>query len=198
MPSVVCSKCRSTLPEDGFNRRGLSGCPGCQSLLQVEVFPALYRAPASLTTGERIVVDGEASCFYHPQKKAAVPCDACGRFICPLCDVELSGQHLCPRCLESGKRKKKVRNLEDQRTLYDRFALTLAIVPILFWPATAITAPATIFVVLRYWKAPGSIVPRNKRLSFVVAALFALVQIGAWTLLLAAMFLEPSSSERIR
>ena len=80
----------------------------------------------------------------------------------------------------------KLDNLSKGRVLYDEAALALAILPLLMWPATILTAPATLFVVVRFWKAPGSVVPRSK-FKFVLAALIALIQIGAWTAAIIAL-----------
>jgi hypothetical protein len=84
-------------------------------------------------------------------------------------------------CLESGKRKHQIKNLENRRTLYDTMALALALLPMLFiWP-TLVTAPLTLFTVIRYWKAPSSIVQRTK-LRFVLAGLLATAQMVAWAI----------------
>lgn len=125
------------------------------------------------------MVEGESSCFYHPQKKAVLPCDGCGRFVCALCDCQLNGQHFCPVCLETGKTKGKIKSLDNQRTLYDRIALSLAIYPLLIFYFTLITAPMALFVAIRYWKSPPSLVRRGK-IRFVVAIIFALLQIAGW------------------
>ena len=42
-----CPKCGAALVEGVLNQSGLEPCPGCQSLLQVEVFPALFRRTAT-------------------------------------------------------------------------------------------------------------------------------------------------------
>jgi hypothetical protein len=72
--------------------------------------------------------------------------------------------------------------LENQRTLYDGIALTLAVLPILMWPLTFITAPASLFIVVRHWRSPLSVVPRT-RVRYVLAALFAVAQIAGWLFL---------------
>jgi hypothetical protein len=128
------------------------------------------------------MVEGESSCFYHPQKKAVLPCDGCGRFLCALCDCQLNGQHFCPACLEAGKSKGKIKSLDSQRTLYDSIALSLAIYPLLIFYFTLITAPMVLFVAIRYWKSPASLVHRSK-IRFVVAIIFALLQIAGWGIL---------------
>jgi hypothetical protein len=148
-------------------------------MVQVEVFPALLAPPAIGNAGETLLVEGESSCFYHPAKRAAAACESCGRFLCALCDVDLNGQHLCPACLQTGKRKGRLKQLENRRMLYDSLACTLAFAPMLIFYFTIITAPATIYVVIRYWNAQPSIVGRTKW-RMVVALIAALLQIAAW------------------
>ncbi len=129
--------------------------------------------------GEAVMVEGEASCFYHPAKKAVLLCESCGRFLCAVCDVEMNGVHLCPACVESGKKKGRLKQLENRRTLYDSLALAVAVYPIiLVWP-TLISAPAAIYIAVRYWNAPSSVVPRSKWRA-VLAIILALLQIVGW------------------
>ena len=102
--------------------------------------------------------------------------------MCALCDCELNGEHFCPACLESGKTKGKIKSLENRRTLYDTIALSLAILPIVlivFWFLTIITAPMALFMAIRYWNAPRSIVHRTK-IRYVLAMIFATLQIAGW------------------
>ena len=130
--------------------------------------------------GEPLLLDNEAGCFYHPGKKAEVPCSRCGRFLCQLCDVELDDDHICPSCLETGKKKRSIKSLENHRTMYDSIALALALYPLLIFWITCITAPMVIFMVIRYWKAPSSIIPRTK-IRFISAFVMASIQIAGWT-----------------
>lgn len=177
--AVNCSRCQATLLGDLFNRAGFTPCPNCRAPIQVRVFPALFRELAAGSVGERVLADGEASCFHHPEKKAVLPCDGCGRFLCALCDVELNGQHLCPACIEGGRRKGKLATLENKRVLYDRMALYAATLPaLILWPSL-LGAPIALFLVIRYWKEPCSLV-RPSKWRFVVAAVLALLQIFAW------------------
>ncbi len=179
LPLLSCPKCKSALPETLFNRPELAPCPACARPLQVEIFPAFFRPAARGRQGEVLLVEGESSCFYHPQKKAVLPCQACGRFLCALCDCELRGQHFCPACLETGQKKGKIKNLQNERTLYDSIALSLAIVPMLIFYFTAITAPMALYVAIRYWNAPPSIL-RRSRIRYVVAIVIATLQIAGW------------------
>ncbi len=183
---ITCSKCKVPL-QDFLNAPDLTVCPSCGVGMQIHVFPSLFRNLMPGQTGDTLLTDQEASCFYHPQKKAVITCEGCGRFLCALCDVELNEQHLCSTCLESGKKKGKLKNLENHRMVYDGMALTLAIVPLLIWPFTIITAPAAIFVAIRYWKAPTSIIPRSK-LYFILAILFAGLQVAGWIYFIGRQF----------
>jgi len=179
---ISCTKCNSPLPRQVVNSNSLSACPSCVGLLRADVFPAFYKSLPKGRPGEALQMDKEAGCFYHPGKKAVVPCSVCGRFVCALCDVALNGRHLCPVCLEKGKTKGKIKNLENHRTCYDTIALLVATVPLLmfFFPwFTIITAPLAIYLTVRHWKAPTSIIPRTK-VRFILAAAIASVQIAGW------------------
>ena len=186
---IQCPACRAALLETNFNQPDFAPCPTCNAPLLVDVFPALFRPPASGAAAEALLVETEAGCFFHPQKKAVRPCEGCGRFVCALCDCELHGQHFCPQCIETGKTKGKIKSLDSQRTLYDSIALTLTVVPMVFFILiyfTIITAPVALFVAIRYWKAPQSILRRTK-FRFILAIVLALLQIVGWILVLAGI-----------
>jgi hypothetical protein len=111
-----------------------------------------------------------------------LPCDACGRFLCALCDCEHQGRHFCPACLETGRTKGKVKSLENTRIRYDNIALALTLYPLLIFYFTIITAPIALFVAIRYWKSPrGLVQPSSAR--FVLAIVFATLQLAGWTAL---------------
>jgi hypothetical protein len=178
--AISCTNCRAPLPPHIFNLPGLTPCPTCGVPLQIEIFPALFRRGAQGNAGEALLEETESSCFYHPQKKAVLPCDACGRFLCALCDCEMDGQHLCPACLEAGRTKGKIKNLENQRIIWDKVALGLAVLsfvpPIIYF--CWITAPLAIYFSIRHWNSPLSIVRRTK-IRFVLAIILALLEIVA-------------------
>jgi len=153
-------------------------CPSCASEVRALVFPAFLNHLES-TSAEAILDETEASCFYHPAKKATVACESCGRFICALCEVELEGSRLCPQCLESGKRKGKLTSLEGSRTLYNSLALVLAVVPIFTVSLTLIAAPIALFICLYYRNAPRSLV-RPGRWKWWLALILSTLQIVGW------------------
>lgn len=176
---MECLRCHTALPADLVNTDRFERCPSCGARVRADLFPAAGREGTSQAPTPMVEGEG-AGCFYHPDKAAVAPCGSCGRFLCSLCDVEMSpGEHICFTCLEAGKNKKKRVDLEHHRTLYDSIALRLATVPLLIFWFTLITAPAALYVAIRYYNAPTSIIPRT-RIRYHIAGLLALVQIGLW------------------
>ena len=122
-------------------------------------------------------------CFFHPENRAAVSCDRCGRFICAVCDMQLGVRHLCPTCLSSGLGAEKLPELVVRRFLWADTALLIGIVPLLFFiffPAFIVTGPAAVFCAVFGWKRPGSL-PRGRRhWAAVVGLIGGLVQLTIW------------------
>jgi len=176
---ISCTKCQAPILAGYYNSRDLIPCPTCDVPLKIDVFPAFYRGLRPGKEGEALT-DDQASCFYHPQKKAVVPCDYCGRFLCALCDVELGGKHLCPACVETGKKKGRIVNLDRHRVLYDGVALRLALFPMIIFYITIVTAPIAIYLSIRHWNSPMSAIGRTK-VRFVLAIVISGLQILAWT-----------------
>lgn len=188
--AVLCPSCYTPLPPSHFNLGSFTPCPACQAKIQAAVFPAAFRPAAAGQSGERILIAGESSCFYHEQKKAVVPCDVCGRFLCALCDMDLGGKHLCPQCLGSGREKGSLQQLETQRITYDKGALLLALIPmVLFvlWAFTLVTAPIAVFLGIMAHFKPNSILgfSRWKAIAAIVIGLF---QILFWVLIFMGVF----------
>jgi len=182
VPSLYCTRCQHQLPLIIFRRDEFRSCPSCGAMTYGVIFPAFAKGVSPSRPGETLILDTDASCFYHPQKKAEVACEYCGRFLCALCDVEIERKHLCPPCIESGKQKGRIKTLENRRTLYDSIALSLSLFPLLIFYFTIITAPIAIYMVFRYWNAPTSILHRGKW-RMVVALIFSASQIVGWGLL---------------
>jgi len=176
---VACTRCEASIEKEVFNLPGLTLCTSCGARINVSVFPSILKGSSTLKSEDVLVLDDEATCFYHPKKKAVIPCSVCGRFLCALCDVEFNGRHICTSCLETGKKKHRIKTLENHRTLYDTIVLATALIPILFvWP-TIVTAPMSLFLVFRYWNAPTSIIPRTK-FRLILAFILAGLQITGW------------------
>jgi hypothetical protein len=174
MEEVLCTRCHAPISTGYCNTPDLIPCPSCHVPIKIDIFPAFSRDLQPGKAGEALV-DDQASCFYHPQKKAVVPCDHCGRFLCGLCDVEWGGRHLCPACLQTGKKKGRITNLDRHRLLYDGIALRVALFPMITIWLTIVTAPMALYLAIRHWKSPGSLVRRGK-IRFILAMALSGIQ----------------------
>ena len=182
MPSLTsrlfCTRCNQGLPEEDWNAPEMRRCPACDAQFRALTFPALLREQRPIQPAQS-GVEGDATCFYHPRKKAVTPCDNCERFLCALCEIEFRGERWCPACLESGQRKRTNLHLETRHTNYDSIALALATLPtLLLWPSL-LGAPMAIYVAIRYWRAPAGILPRT-RIRYYLAIGLAGAQVIAW------------------
>ena len=176
------------LPQELWNGADLRPCPTCRTALVAQVFPAWHTQIGPGRPAETILIEGEAGCFYHPQKRAVVPCGECGRFLCAVCDVELNDRHLCPGCLETARKQRSLVELDNRRTLHDSAALVMSLVPlVLCWPATVLTAPGAIYLAVLSFFRPGSLVQRT-RIRAYLAILFSLLQLAVWGLAFAGAF----------
>ena len=183
---VACPHCQGSLPGILCNTGAPVDCPACDSPIQVEVFPAFFKPAAAGQSGETILEEGVSSCFYHEQKKAVVHCAACGRFLCALCDLDFNGRHLCSACLQSGQKNRDLPELENQRTVYDRAALSMALLPLLIWPLTLITGPIAVVLATISFFRPLSLVSRT-RIRAWLAMVFGLLEVAGWVIGFVAM-----------
>lgn len=183
---VPCPGCREPFPPVVFNIAKPSVvCPICGKTGICLAFPALFREPTRGSDGERIFNETDSACFYHADKKAATVCDNCGRFLCDLCDVSIANRHLCPACTDAARKKSDATSLNNERVLRDDIAVSLAILPLLVWPITIVTAPFAVYYAIHHWKSPTSLIPRTK-VRFILAIVVAGIQVAVWTIGLAS------------
>ncbi len=182
---VRCSGCGAPVSGSRYNTPETFRCSACKAGLRVEVFPTFFRSRQPGQAGEALMSEEEASCFYHGRKKAAALCAECGRFLCALCEVRIGGRSVCPECIEKGRADGSMEMLVTQRTLYDSMALSLSILPLLFFFVTPITAPIAIFIAIRFWNKPGSLLPRTKA-RYISAIVVASLQVAGWGIFLAS------------
>lgn len=177
--AVFCPRCQSSIGEAELRPLDLTRCIRCGTVFQIEIFPALFRPFDSAPEAELVLVEGESTCFNHVDKRAVVPCKGCGRFLCTLCDCQINMDHFCPACLEGGAAKGRIKGLESRRTKHDSIALSLAIAPMLIFYFTIVSAPAAIYVSIRHWNSPRSVLHGTK-VRFVIAIILASLQILGW------------------
>lgn len=158
-----CPKCELGLETAVAGSGTETACPACRTRFVAHLFPAFLTPPATISaaSGQK-AVEGEAACYFHPEKRATVACERCGRFLCALCDVPFSGKHLCPSCLDPSK----MPELVNRRVVWGQLSAIIGFLPLLltcFYPLYFITGPAAIIIGLWKWKEPGSLVygPRH-------------------------------------
>lgn len=173
------------------NSPDLVKCPGCDVSRRVYFFPVIATGVEAAPKSEAIVVSDDASCFYHPKKKAVVPCASCGRFLCALCDVEHMGRHVCMTCLE--KDHVESDDFRREYMAYDQLALSLSVVTVIFSFLSLLVLPYVVFLVIRHWNTPVTVFGR-RRWVFGLALFFASLQLLLWgsliVMMIAAIFSE--------
>jgi hypothetical protein len=182
---LACPKCRRTVPEAYWQGVDLVRCPGCQGEFEQLRFPALAAAVRVDRAADTAL--GEANCFFHAANRAEAACDGCGRYVCAVCRVPMSGQQFCPSCLEARTDRRKLP--ENHRVLYDSIALIAALLPLIMWPVTLLSAPFALGMCIYGWNKPGSLLPRGRRWRFILAGTIATVQIGGWLFIFGSMLL---------
>lgn len=174
---LSCSKCAAALTPNTVQDGAWITCSACNSPIRLSLFPALVAGRATLSESELALSEGQSSCFHHAGKRAVHLCAECGKFLCALCSIDLNGQIWCPTCLSTASAKRSLSQLETKRTLWDSIALGTAIWPFfIFFYVCVFTAPAAIFISLRHWKSPSSLVPRSK-IRFIAAIAVATLQV---------------------
>lgn len=174
-----CAACQSLLPLGGSGET--LTCGRCGRENWVTAFAGLGSVLTSQPPSLPIEPPqpGDPVCFYSPQRKATQSCNHCGVLISDVWSARWGSDVICLKCLDQLRAKGGDSRFEKKRILWDNIALALALLPmtIFLWPFVFITAPAALFISIRYWKGPFSMVPRS-HFRMAVALLISLVQVG--------------------
>lgn len=184
---ITCTKC-SNPASHAIGAPTPVTCPRCNSPLLVEAFPRLLSGVAEEHRAEPITSGDQASCYYHPENRAEVPCDGCGRYLCAVCDLKLDDRHLCPSCLEHDRGTGLSHRLLRDRVLWDSIVLSLAVLPIFIIYCTVIGAPLAVAIGIRHFKTPTSLLPRS-RIRLYLGLAIASIQIVAWLWVFGALLM---------
>ena len=159
---ITCPKCLRTQPPPAiaWEGAGESQCPRCNTTLVMAAFPRLAAIPAPQAPNQRgqFAQEGQAVCKFYPELQAETLCDECGCLMSRKAAVEWAGRTICMPCLHQLREKKSAEAYSPKRTLYDNVALGLVL---FLLPLTLATGPVALFYLLRYRKAPRSLVPRS-------------------------------------
>ncbi|HEY3758108.1 MAG TPA: B-box zinc finger protein [Opitutaceae bacterium] len=174
---LPCPRCGRRLDALCWQDAERGQCRACLADFTFKALPALVQT-TEVAAAEASVIGQEATCFFHPENRAAAVCESCGRFLCPICVVEEGKRKLCPRCVAlTRKAGTDLAGLGD-RTLWDSIALTLAAAPLLIYPLIFVTAPVSLGTAIYGWTQPCSAV-RGRKWKLVAAMTLAVLEIAA-------------------
>lgn len=175
---LPCPQCKRELaPESWIDARD-GVCLRCETEFQFVPFPALT-ATRTQATAQAAVLAADSVCFFHAENRAEAICEGCGRLLCPVCAVPFDGRKLCPACIATGKSAGEA-TVVRERVLYDSIALALALIPLMIWVLTVVTAPVALGMTIYAWKKPGSLPRGSSKVRLVIAGVMSVIQIGAW------------------
>lgn len=190
IPYPGCPNCGIPLGPREISPDNTRECSNCGTQRAVCVFPALFREKKAPSASHKIDEE-QAGCFYHPGKQAETACEACGRFICSLCDLDADGRHLCPGCLDKEVVEKQSEKLVNAKVRYDHIAMYLAVIPYIFTFMIMVVAPFTatsaMYICIRNFRKKTSLVFRTKPV-YATAFALALVQLVIWGFMMIAVF----------
>lgn len=171
-----CPSCKHEIPPEEWAGRRQVRCDHCGDRLEFIPFPALS-ATRTVARSEAAELGADATCFFHAANRATAVCSSCGRLLCSVCAVDFAGQCLCPSCIA----QRPATRPENVKTsiLWDGIALMTALLPLLMWPITLVTAPTAIGLAIYGWNKPCSLV-RGSRVRLVLALLAASAQVVGW------------------
>ncbi|MDX2186139.1 MAG: hypothetical protein SFV32_04330 [Opitutaceae bacterium] len=183
--TLPCPKCNRGRDALTFADDGSGQCRYCFTRVDILTFPA-FEAARSVTRPRAVSVDS-ATCFYHGSNQAESICDDCGRFVCGVCGIPSGTSVLCPKCISQRQESDKAHI--PSRFIYGGAVARLALLPLLMWPLTLVTAPTAVVLAIIGWRKPGSIVGGG-RASLAVGGLIALVQCVLWGILIFNLVLQ--------
>ncbi len=192
-PTVLaCPQCSLALDPAAFAIGKNIACPHCHGEIHGAVFPAFWKSPADLAGRAQTAGEGEAVCFFHPENRAAISCEKCGRFICSVCECTVGTRHLCPACLSSGLTGERLPELIPWRFIWADAAFFIGLMPLLLgvflWPFIVFSGAAAIFLALYGWKRPGSLPRGRRRWAAIVGIGGGLLQIAIWFTIVILIF----------
>lgn len=162
-------------------------CQACKRRSTVLAMPSLLENRAAKPPPPPVdpPAEGEAACFYSPNRRATKECSHCGVLISDIWAAQWGSKSVCLKCLDHLRAKGQDAHFQTKRILWDNVALIMALVPltVVFWWVSFITAPAAIFTALWHWNSPRSLVPRS-RLRLIIALLLGLAQVGGFVFLI--------------
>lgn len=184
---TACPSCKRRMDELSWTSDTAGTCWHCKTPFEFLMFPAA-RAQRRRIVPRAVLVSDQATCFHHAENQADASCEVCGKFLCTVCSLDFGGRTVCPTCLATAKDNDA--QAISRRTLWGGIAMGLAVLPLLLWPLTALTAPTALVIVIIGWRKPASVTAKGRgRGRLIFAGVLALIQITVWVVVLARLWL---------
>lgn len=179
MPLPLCHFCQTPLAPERVDDGGGVACGHCERPTQLVVFAAILGGSAGTPAHQVDAHLQGASCFYSPEKLATGECRNCGAWISEEWTARWGAEVYCLKCLEHLRQRGADASFAEGIVLWDSVALFLALVPysLVLTFVGFFTAPAALFLTVRHWGSPRSMV-HVWRWRFVVAVVMSVLMLG--------------------
>jgi ribosomal protein L37AE/L43A len=94
-------------------------------------------------------VAGASPCANHSGNAAVANCERCGNFMCNLCSIDSDAMKLCPACFDRLTQEGALSTSNNRIRNYTGIAGSTAVGGCLFWPASFILGPMTIYFAVK-------------------------------------------------
>lgn len=175
--NIICPNCRLASQVQGKGPVLDFHCGFCRVPVTARTFPCLSKGSAPVPRGIP-AAEGDATCQFFPEVKAEVICDECGCFMSQKAAAEWGDKTLCLPCLHRLREEKSDTEFRADLKIWDNRALGL----LALLPLTLFTAPAALFILVKFRKEPKSWIPRSSLRWWIALALTVTVLLG-WTAL---------------
>lgn len=150
---VPCPKCKTVAQIEDYISSEFIRCRKCSEQLFISVYPALFKPLDTGVSAEKLLIDTEASCFNHAEKKAVSVCESCGIYICALCEISNGKKTVCANCYSQNLATKKDAVTKDYVS-YSRVASSIMLYSLFMYPVLVVTAPAALIYSIKHYGKP--------------------------------------------
>jgi hypothetical protein len=177
-----CPKCEQPIGTGASTGGAIEYCRGCRREVILYPFEAREEKPAVRDRGEW-AVEGEATCFYCSARKAVSVCEGCGSYLCDVCQTDWFGRKLCLACIHANREVRGALEFRSRATIYDNVALMIMLIPLFIIPFYGIffammTAPVSLFLLIRHRRSLRGMIPRGPFRAVATASLAILLLAG--------------------
>ena len=176
--NAVCPRCNWEQPGVAVGVPGEHKCRYCGTVFEESIFPAVLNEFSPVAVQDAEIGSGEARCYFHDGRVAAVVCDGCGVYLCPLCDLNIADGHYCSNCLT--KIKNESTDLLNRVLFVDTLLLWFSVLSTMIIYLTFIFDIAIIIMCFRFWGTVRQPYKKRGNWRFLLAGTISAVKILAF------------------